>query len=1272
MPREPRPGASMTSWTIRLARAFVASLVLLALASAVAYAADLGHPDGPYVNGSGGISGSKPESKLWWNDGLWWGSLWDDASQDFFIYKLDPGTDNWVKTATRLDDRKGTRADTLWDGSKLYVASQLQSDSASAGSNPARLYRFSYNSGSKTYTNDAGGTSAYATIRTGSKLETLVIAKDSVGTLWATWTQTSGSGRVAYTNHTQGGNDASWSTGVALPVGSAATASSDDISSIVSFKLSGSQNAVGVFWSNQVTNKDYFAYHVDGAADSAWALETALAASGGNANPADDHINLKSDSTGRVFAVVKNSNDASGQPNIELLVRPAGGGSWSESIVATGTTHTRPILLLDESANTVHVYLTGPTPPDTTGVSGGTIFEKTSSLSSISFAAGAGTARIRDDAIAKMNNPSSTKQNISAATGLVVLASNDGDGASPPTHRNYWHYKASAGGGGGAPVANFTSDVTSGAPGVTVNFTDTSSNGPTAWAWNFGDASSGVLNTSSAQNPSHQYLTAGPYTVSLTATNGSGPGSITKTNYIVVTSGGGGGGTLTLPPDADTQVKVNSSTNLGANIQLRTREENPVSTATYRSFLRFNVQGLNGTVNTVKLRLWVDTASSNTQTVYNTTTNPTWPELTTNGTNAPTIGSTVYGSSTASPAGAYKEITLLPSSIAGNGLVTFALKSNGTTSAYFSSKEGAHTPQLVITQTVVGTAPTAVATNAPVAEDGSGPVALSGSDPETCELTFVLVTPPTKGTVNFAGQTSAACVSGSPHTDSASVTYTPNLNATGSDSFTYKVNDGTADSAPATASITITPANDIPSAGTVNTTASIGTPKVITLSGADVETCDLAFTVLTQPTTGTLSAPTDQACAGSGPFTDTATVTYTATSGTTDSFTYNVTDGDAADSASATVTITITAPNNAPTAGATSATVGEDGSGPVALTGGDVETCDLTFSIVTAPTHGTLGSIGAAACAGTGSYTDSASVTYTPAANYNGPDSFTYKVNDGSDDSAPATASLTVTPANDPPSADAKSASTPQNTAKTITLTGSDIETCNLAFAFTQPSHGSVGGLADNACANGNPNTDSATVTYTPTAGYSGPDSFTYTVGDGTVTSPSATVSLTVTASSQTITVPVAFDAHVNSANVGTNYGNLTPIRTREDSTGANTYRPYFQFNVPALSGSVASVKLRLYVTTAGASVTQSVFLVGNGWTETGINWTNAPVLPASSIGSGVAGTAGAYVEFTLTTPIASNTTYSFALKSSGSTSVYFNSDDSATNKPELVIVTGP
>ena len=858
VPRDPRRGASMNPILVRLTRAFVASLLLLAAATAVAYAADLGHKDQPYVNGSGGISGSKPESKLWFNDGLWWGSIWDDATQDFWIYQLNPATDSWVKTAARLDDRKGTRADTLWDGTKLYVASQLQSDSASAGSNPARLYRFSYDSGSKTYTNDAGGTNAFATIRTGSKLETLVIAKDSVGTLWATWTQPSGSNRLVFTNHTIGGNDANWSTGVAIPAtgipAAAMTTSSDDISSIVSFKQDATHNAVGVFWSNQATDRDYLAVHIDGAADTAWTDETALAPSGSNAAPADDHINLKADSTGRVYAVVKNSNDTSGQPEIELLRRPAGGGSWSESVVSTGNTHTRPIVLLDESANTIHVFLTGPTPPDTTGVSGGTIFEKTSSMGTISFVAGTGTARIRDDLSPRTNNPTSTKQNVTAASGIVVLASDDSDSSTPAGHRNYWHYRAGAGGGGGAPVADFTSDVVGGAPGVTVNFSDASTNAPTSWAWNFGDTASGAVNTSALPEPvpsvpggglvhgladRDQRLGTGQHHQDElhrrdqrrwrhadhphAGRRHPGQGGLDHqpgVEHPAPDPGGEPGRELDLPQHPAVQRP-------GPH---RDREHGHPATVggygqhEYPDGLQHDQQP-----DLARADHQRDECARDREPPSTDLRRPARP--------APTR---------TSPSS--------PSSIGGNGLVTFALKSSGTTSAYFSSKEGAHAPQLVITQTVSGTAPTANATAATVTEDIAGPVALSGSDPETCELTFALVTAPTKGTVNFAGQSTDLC-GGSlgAFTDTTSVTYTPNLNANGSDSFTYKVNDGTADSAPATASITITPVNDIPTANSVSTSASQGTPKVITLGGGDVETCDLTFTVLSQPTNGTLT-----------------------------------------------------------------------------------------------------------------------------------------------------------------------------------------------------------------------------------------------------------------------------------------------------------------------------------------------------------------------------------------------------------------------------------
>jgi len=79
-----------------------------------------------------------------------------------------------------------------------------------------------------------------------------------------------------------------------------------------------------------------------------------------------------------------------------------------------------------------------------------------------------------------------------------------------------------------APVANFSGTPTIGVAPLAVTFTDSSSNSPTAWSWTFGDS-----NTSTAQNPSHTYSSAGYYTVSLTATNAGGSDGETKTDYIV-------------------------------------------------------------------------------------------------------------------------------------------------------------------------------------------------------------------------------------------------------------------------------------------------------------------------------------------------------------------------------------------------------------------------------------------------------------------------------------------------------------------------------------------------------------------------------------------------------------------------------------------------------------------------------------------------------------------------------------------------------------------
>jgi len=80
-----------------------------------------------------------------------------------------------------------------------------------------------------------------------------------------------------------------------------------------------------------------------------------------------------------------------------------------------------------------------------------------------------------------------------------------------------------------APVANFTTDITSGTAPLTVTFTDLSTNGPTAWEWDFGDGT-----TATSQNPTHTYSDAGTYTVSLNASNVGGSNVTTMTGYITV------------------------------------------------------------------------------------------------------------------------------------------------------------------------------------------------------------------------------------------------------------------------------------------------------------------------------------------------------------------------------------------------------------------------------------------------------------------------------------------------------------------------------------------------------------------------------------------------------------------------------------------------------------------------------------------------------------------------------------------------------------------
>jgi DNA/RNA endonuclease G (NUC1) len=179
--------------------------------------------------------------------------------------------------------------------------------------------------------------------------------------------------------------------------------------------------------------------------------------------------------------------------------------------------------------------------------------------------------------------------------------------------------------------------------------------------------------------------------------------------------------------------------------------------------------------------------------------------------------------------------------------------------------------------------------------------------------------------------------------------------------------------------------------------------------------------------------------------------------------------------------------NTTPGAADLSVMTDEDTTASLTLNGLSAGNNSLTYTIVTQPAHGTL--------AGT-----DAGRTYTPAPNFHGTDSFTYRVSDGSRHSNTATVSINVFPVNDAPVATDDSATTDEDTPVTINVLGNDTDVENDALAVT----------AVGVASNGSAAIENGQVIFTPAADYHGPASFTYTVSDGNGGTATGSVSVTV------------------------------------------------------------------------------------------------------------------------------------------------------------------
>src|SRR5205807_581557 len=284
-------------------------------------------------------------------------------------------------------------------------------------------------------------------------------------------------------------------------------------------------------------------------------------------------------------------------------------------------------------------------------------------------------------------------------------------------------------------------------------------------------------------------------------------------------------------------------------------------------------------------------------------------------------------------------------------------------------------------------------------------------------LTYAVVTAPTHGTLSGVAP---------------NLTYTPAAGYNGPDSFTFKANDGTVDSAAATVSLTVVHVNHAPVADAQAVTTAEDTAKAIVLTATYVDGDALTYAIVAGPAHGALS--------GTAP-----TVTYTpaANYNGPDSVTFKANDGTL-NSNVATVTLTVTPVNDAPVATAQSVTTNQDTAKAMTLTATDVDGDTLTYGVVPKPADEALSGV-------------VPNLTYTPAANYNGADSFTFKANDGTVDSSAATVSLTITAVNDAPVAADQAVTTAEDTAKAIVLTATDADGDTLTYSIVAgPLHGAL------------------------------------------------------------------------------------------------------------------------------------------------------------------------------------------------------------------------
>ena len=376
---------------------------------------------------------------------------------------------------------------------------------------------------------------------------------------------------------------------------------------------------------------------------------------------------------------------------------------------------------------------------------------------------------------------------------------------------------------------------------------------------------------------------------------------------------------------------------------------------------------------------------------------------------------------------------------------------------------------------------------------------------------------PTKGTVSLSNNIA---------------TYTPTLNENGTDTFTYKLSNSNT----ATATITISPVNDPPvavaDAYTVLEDSGLNSLNLV-LNDTDIDTATSTLTLTSVTTSGSGTVAINA---------DNKSVDYTPANNFngTETITYTVSDGSLSDNTGV-LTITITPVNDPPVAVADAYTVLEDSglnSLNLVLNDTDIDTATSTLTLTSVTTSGS-GTVAINA--------DNKSVDYTPANNFNGTETITYTVSDGSLSDNTGVLTITITPVNDPPVAVADAYTVLEDSglnSLNLVLNDTDIDTATSTLTLTSVTTSGSGTVAINA--------DNKSVDYTPANNFNGTETVSYTVSDGSLSDNTGVLTITVLPNSAPTNITLTASTIQENNASGVTIGALTT--TDSDSGDTHSY----------------------------------------------------------------------------------------------------------------------